>query len=70
MDRAGIVSGHRPGSEVALMRRSYREETQPSLRDPMRKIADSKPYRVPASIDEPAVLEELRTALQILGYAR
>ncbi len=40
------------------------------LRGTMRKIADSEPYRVPATIDDPAVLEELETALQALGYAR
>jgi propionyl-CoA synthetase len=36
----------------------------------MRKIADSEPYRIPATIDDPAILEELRTALRTLGYAR
>ena len=40
------------------------------LRGTMRKIADSEPYRVPATIDDPAVLEELETALRGLGYAR
>jgi propionyl-CoA synthetase len=36
----------------------------------MRRIADSKPYKVPATIDDPSILEELKTALQTLGYAR
>jgi len=40
------------------------------LRGTMRKIADSKPYGIPATIDDPTVLEELRAALQTLGYAR
>ena len=40
------------------------------LRGTMRKIADSEPYRVPATIDDPAILGELETALQALGYAR
>ncbi len=39
------------------------------LRGTMRKIADSEPYRVPATIDDPGILDELRTALQTLGYA-
>ena len=40
------------------------------LRGTMRKIADSEPYRVPATIEDPAVLDELKRALQSLGYAR
>jgi len=40
------------------------------LRGTMRKIADSEPYRVPATIDDPTILEELEAALQGLGYAR
>jgi propionyl-CoA synthetase len=40
------------------------------LRGTMRRIADAEPYRVPATIDDPAVLEELERALQALGYAR
>ena len=40
------------------------------LRGTMRRIANSEPYRVPATIDDPDILEELRIALQHLGYAR
>jgi propionyl-CoA synthetase len=40
------------------------------LRGTMRRIADSEPYRVPATIDDPAILEELKGALQDLGLAR
>jgi len=36
----------------------------------MRRIADSEPYRVPATIDDPSILGELETAFQALGYAR
>jgi propionyl-CoA synthetase len=36
----------------------------------MRQIADGEPYRVPATIDDPATLEEVKSALQGLGYAR
>jgi len=39
------------------------------LRGTMRKIADSENYRTPATIEEPAVLDEVRAALQALGYA-
>ena len=40
------------------------------LRGTMRKIADSEPYRIPATIDDPAILEELEAALRALGSAR
>jgi propionyl-CoA synthetase len=35
----------------------------------MRNIADSKPYRTPATIDDPGILPEIRAALQDIGYA-
>jgi propionyl-CoA synthetase len=39
------------------------------LRGTMSKIADSEEYRVPATIEDPQVLEEVRIALQSIGYA-
>ena len=39
------------------------------LRGTMRSIADSEPYRTPPTIDDPAILPEIETALQSLGYA-
>ena len=38
------------------------------LRGTMKKIADGTPYRVPATIDDPASLEEIAEALGELGY--
>ena len=40
------------------------------LRGTMVKIADSEPFKAPATIDDPAILDEIRTALQALGLAR
>ena len=40
------------------------------LRGTMVKIADSQEYKVPATIDDPAILDEIRDALQGLGYAK
>jgi propionyl-CoA synthetase len=40
------------------------------LRSTMRKIADSEEYRVPATIEDPLVLNEIREALRSIGYAR
>ncbi|MFT7026752.1 MAG: propionyl-CoA synthetase [Paracoccaceae bacterium] len=38
------------------------------LRATMCKIADGEVFKIPATIDDPAVLEEMRTALSGLGY--
>ncbi len=40
------------------------------LRATMRKIADGERYRIPATIDDPTILEEMRDALEALGYPR
>jgi propionyl-CoA synthetase len=39
------------------------------LRGTMRSIADAESWTMPATIDDPAVLEEIETALTALGYA-
>jgi len=40
------------------------------LRATMVKIADSETFKMPATIDDPAILDEIKEALQTLGYAR
>jgi propionyl-CoA synthetase len=39
------------------------------LRGTMRSIADGEAWNMPATIEEPAVLDEVTSALQGLGYA-
>ena len=39
------------------------------LRATMVKIADGEDYKMPATIDDPAILDEIKTALASLGYA-
>ncbi len=39
------------------------------LRGTMSKIADNEAYRVPATIEDPLVLDEVRDALRSIGYA-
>jgi propionyl-CoA synthetase len=36
----------------------------------MRKIADSEEYNMPATIEDPAVLEEIQGALGTIGFAK
>jgi propionyl-CoA synthetase len=38
------------------------------LRGTIKKIADGVEYRVPPTIDDPAILDEIRTDLSVLGY--
>ena len=40
------------------------------LRATMVKIADSEAYKMPATIDDPAILDEIKVALQTIGYAK
>jgi propionyl-CoA synthetase len=36
----------------------------------MRRIADGQEYTTPATIDDPAILDEIADALARLGYAQ
>ena len=40
------------------------------LRATMRNIADSEPWNMPATIDDPVILDEIREALGGIGYAK
>ena len=39
------------------------------LRGTMQKIADNQDYKMPATIDDTAILSEIDAALQIIGYS-
>src|SRR6056297_4000114 len=40
------------------------------LRATMVKVADGQPFKTPATIDDPAILDEIREAVMPLGYAK
>ncbi len=40
------------------------------LRGAMQKIADSQTFKMPATIDDPEILEEIENALKLAGFAR
>jgi propionyl-CoA synthetase len=40
------------------------------LRGTMQKIADSQSWKMPATIDDPVILDEIADALKIVGYAK
>ncbi|MEO8624649.1 MAG: AMP-binding protein, partial [bacterium] len=55
---------------VAVVARLPKTRSGKVLRRTMRMIADGDAYQTPATIDDPAVLDEIRVALVGLGYAR
>jgi propionyl-CoA synthetase len=55
---------------VAAVARLPKTRSGKILRGTMKSIADGRQYRVPATIDDPAILTEVEAALQRLGYAR
>jgi propionyl-CoA synthetase len=56
--------------QVSVVSRLPKTRSGKVLRGTMRQIADGDPYRVPPTIDDPATLDEVRLALERLGYAR
>ena len=40
------------------------------LRGTMRRIADGVSYKVPSTIDDPAILPEVEEAVKTIGYGR
>ena len=62
----GAVAAFR---HVAIVARLPKTRSGKVLRATMRAIADSQPYNMPATIDDPRALEEIAGALKTLGYA-
>jgi len=56
--------------DVGVVQRLPKTRSGKILRATMRQIADGKEYRLPSTIDDPAVLDEIASQLQELGYPR
>ena len=54
---------------VGVVARLPKTRSGKVLRATMRKIADGESYAVPATIDDPAILDEITEGLKSLGYA-
>ena len=65
-ERIGPVAAFK---QACVVERLPKTRSGKVLRGTMRKIADAEPYRTPPTIDDPAILDEIRVALQRLGYA-
>jgi propionyl-CoA synthetase len=55
---------------IAVVDRLPKTRSGKILRGTMTNIADSKPYKMPATIDDPAILDEIKAALVPMGYAQ
>ncbi len=56
--------------QALVVKRLPKTRSGKILRGTMQKIADSQDWKLPATIDDPAILDEIATALQPLGYAQ
>ena len=56
--------------DIAVVRRLPKTRSGKILRATMRKIADGQKFSTPSTIEDPAVLGEIETALKDFGYPR
>ncbi|MFN4155385.1 MAG: propionyl-CoA synthetase [Paracoccaceae bacterium] len=66
-DRIGPVADFK---RAVVVERLPKTRSGKILRATMVNIADDKPWKMPATIDDPAILDEIRVALQSLGLAK
>ena len=55
---------------VAVVERLPKTRSGKILRGTLRSIADNKEWNMPATIEDPTVLDEITTSLEALGYGR
>jgi len=66
-DRIGPVASFKTATVV---KRLPKTRSGKILRGTIQKIADNKPYKAPATIDDPVILDEMEEALNKIGYAK
>jgi propionyl-CoA synthetase len=64
-DRIGPVAAFK---QAVVVRRLPKTRSGKILRGVMRKIADGGDWQMPATIDDPEVLEEITESLNSIGY--
>jgi propionyl-CoA synthetase len=65
-DRIGAVASFKTATVV---KRLPKTRSGKILRGTIQKIADNKEFKMPATIDDPVILDEMREALIKIGYA-
>ena len=66
-DRIGPVAAFK---QATVVQRLPKTRSGKILRATMQKIADGESFSTPATIDDPAILDEIGASLQTIGYAR
>jgi propionyl-CoA synthetase len=66
-DRIGPVASFKMATVV---KRLPKTRSGKILRGTIQKIADNKPYKTPATIDDPVILDEMEAALTSIGFAK
>ncbi|RLB70787.1 MAG: propionyl-CoA synthetase, partial [Deltaproteobacteria bacterium] len=66
-DQIGAVACFR---QATVVKRLPKTRSGKILRGTMRKIADNEEFRMPSTIDDPAVLDEIAEAVKPLGYGK
>jgi propionyl-CoA synthetase len=66
-DKIGPVAAFKTAT---VIQRLPKTRSGKILRGTMKSIADSQPYKAPATIDDPAILDEIEVALKDVGYAK
>jgi propionyl-CoA synthetase len=66
-ERIGPVAAFKTATVV---KRLPKTRSGKILRGTIQKIADNKDYKVPATIDDPTILDEMGAALEGIGYAK
>jgi propionyl-CoA synthetase len=66
-ERIGPVAAFK---SAAVVKRLPKTRSGKVLRGVMRRIANGEPWTMPATIDDPAILDEIGAALRALGYPR
>jgi propionyl-CoA synthetase len=54
--------------KAVVVKRLPKTRSGKILRGTMRKIADGEEYKIPSTIDDPAILTEIGEALHTIGY--
>ena len=65
-ERVGRISAF---NQIIVVERLPKTRSGKVLRGTMAKIADGKSWTMPATIDDPIILDEIATALESIGYA-
>ena len=66
-ERIGPVAAFR---KAMVVPRLPKTRSGKILRGTMRRIADNEEYRMPATIEDPEVLNEIRSSFRTIGYAK